>query len=120
MPGIFWMLKLFAGLLILLITIGLASTKFLISDGLDRFKGRDLEFARDALMRAYIGCADHPVASVMMWKIKVVDVEFNPHCPSAKLPDYVDYRAVLKTYTLLFGIPTGKITMNCGLVICNY
>lgn len=126
MAAIFWILRLFAGLLILLITviiigyIGLASAMFLVSDGLERFSGRDLEFAREALVMAHIGCADHPIQRAMMWKLKVVEVKFDPQCQHKNWPfsvDY-DYRAVVRTYTL-FGIPTGKITTDCGETVCN-
>jgi len=115
-------MSLFFGLGVVL-TVGFVSARFLVSDGLDRFTGKGLTVAQDALVRADIGCLDHPAARILGQKVRVVEVDFGPgHCSETDLevnPEvHPDYLAVLRAYTI-FGIPTVTISVSCGEVVCG-
>lgn len=115
--GLSWIPKLLVGLGILL-AVGFADTRLLVGDGSDRFAGEERAIAQDALLSAQIGCLDHPVVSMLIRRIRIVEAKFEPRCreegPSARQ----GYRAVLRAYTF-FVIPAGTISVRCGEVVCG-
>ena len=116
---LFWILILFAELGILL-AVGVAIPQFVVSDGLDQFRGKEQAVAQDALISARIGCLDNPIMRGLIRKIRVVEVKSAPgRCPTVDpFFAYRDYRAVLRAYTF-FGIPTGTISVCGGEVVCS-
>lgn len=117
---LFRLLTVLAGFGSLLAVVGFASTRLLVSDGVERFTGEERAVAQEALLDAHFGCLDNPIARVVIPKIRVIEVQFVPgRCPtvSSFTDPYRDYRVVLRAYTV-FGIPTGTISV-CGEVDCR-
>lgn len=86
--------------------------ELLVSDGLDRFAGEARGAGRHALDRAPSRCADEPGNRLLRRRFRVVAVELAPgYCPDGRIRAY---QAILRTYTV-FAIPTGEVTISCGL-----
>lgn len=113
---LYWVLKRLVGAGLLL-TLGVACTGLFVNDGLDRLTEHELAFVPDALAMAQ-GCFDHPFERVLGRKFQIVELKLVGYCAPEGLPPRLNYRAVLRSYTL-FGIPTGTITVNCGTGVCR-
>lgn len=112
-----WIPKLLVGLGILL-AVGFADTQLLVGNGSDQFTGEERVIAQDALLSAQIGCLDHPIVRVLIRRIRVVEVKFEPHCQAEGPSAHQGYRAALRAYTF-FVIPIGTISVRCGEVVCG-
>ena len=84
----------------------------LVRDGLGRFAGEARGAAEHALSAAPSRCADEPGYRILRRWFRVVAVELAPG--SCWDEPVRDYRATLRTYTV-FAIPTGEVTVHCGL-----
>lgn len=96
----------------IMLVVGFASTRLLISDGVEQFSGAERAAAEDVLGWAYTW-ADHPIERALSLKIQVKAVEFVPgRCPARAFSTLYNYRVALRFYTL-FGIPTWTASI-CG------
>lgn len=106
-------LGLGAGVVFLLLALGLAIPKFLIGDGLRNLSLSDREAGQEALEDAITGCRDNPINRISTLKARVIRVSTaNKDSPEP------GPRVLVRTYSW-FGIPSGVISVGPTLTVCD-
>lgn len=116
-----WISVIFVGLGIVL-AVGVAGPRLLISDGVAQFAGEERAIAEEALNMAPIWCFDNPIEWALIQKVQVVEMKFEPERCKTPLwsgrPPGHGFRVMIRAYTF-FGIPTGTIVVCGDEAVCH-
>jgi hypothetical protein len=88
----------------LTIAIGLLMPAWM-TDGSENMPSQAQPLARDALLRARIGCLDHPFSSGPVLRLRVESTEVREGCRSRVFPEFSGYLVRVSGRTIFWAAP---------------